>query len=44
LNQDDPLAPALLPVYPMASGMVSIDDGNENSGEMLQLRGEDRER
>jgi hypothetical protein len=41
LHQDDPLAPALLPVYPTASDMASIDDGDKNSGEMLWLRGED---
>jgi hypothetical protein len=41
--QYDLQAPALLPVYSTDSGMASINSGDKNSSEMLQLHGEDRE-
>jgi hypothetical protein len=43
LHQNDPLAPALLPIYPTASGMASIDDDDENSGELFSMSREDGE-
>jgi hypothetical protein len=43
LHQDGPLAPALLPEYPMASDIASNDDGDENSGELFSVSREDGE-
>jgi hypothetical protein len=37
LHQKDPQTPALLPIYPTACGMASIDDIRWNSGEIFRL-------
>jgi hypothetical protein len=41
--QHDLQAPALLPVYSTDSGMASINDGDENSGELFSVNREDGE-